>query len=100
LKRIGIFGGAFDPPHVAHAALAQVALAELQLDELRVVPTGDAWHKTRALSPAPHRLAMAQLALPSCPGVVDPREIERAGPSYTVDTLREFNALWPMAELS
>ena len=100
MKRIGIFGGAFDPPHVAHAALVKAALAELQLDELRVLPTGQAWHKTRALSPAPHRLAMAQLAFADLPQVVvDPREIERAGPSYTVDTLREFKALWPQAEL-
>jgi len=100
LKRIGVFGGAFDPPHVAHVALAKAALAELQLDELRVLPTGQAWHKARVLSPPPHRLAMAQLAFADLPKVVvDPREIERAGPSYTVDTLREFKALWPQAEL-
>jgi nicotinate-nucleotide adenylyltransferase len=100
VRRIGVFGGAFDPPHVAHAALVKAALAELQLDELRVVPTGEAWHKTRPLSPAPHRLAMAQLAFAELPHVVvDAREIERVGPSYTVDTLREFKALWPTAEL-
>ncbi|MHB8951284.1 MAG: nicotinate (nicotinamide) nucleotide adenylyltransferase [Rhodoferax sp.] len=100
MKRIGVFGGAFDPPHVAHAALAKAALAELQLDELRVLPTGQAWHKTRALSAASHRLAMAQLAFADWPKVVvDAREIERAGPSYTVDTLREFKALWPQAKL-
>lgn len=99
MRRIGVFGGAFDPPHVAHAALVKTALAELQLDELRVVPTGEAWHKTRALSPAPHRLAMAQLAFAELPHVVvDARELERVGPSYTVDTLREFKALWPTAE--
>ena len=57
-KRIGVFGGAFDPPHAAHVALAQAAVADLQLDELRVVPTGQAWHKTRPLSAAHHRLAM------------------------------------------
>lgn len=61
-KRIGVFGGSFDPPHVAHMALAQTALAELQLDELRIIPTGQAWHKVRVLTPAPHRLCMAQLA--------------------------------------
>lgn len=99
MRRIGVFGGAFDPPHVAHVALVKAALAELQLDELRVVPTGEAWHKTRTLSPAPHRLAMAQLAFAELPHVVvDPRELERVGPSYTVDTLREFKALWPTAE--
>ncbi len=100
MKRIGVLGGAFDPPHVAHVTLAKTALAELQLDELRVLPTGQAWHKTRVLSPAPHRLAMTQLAFAELPQVVvDAREIERTGPSYTVDTLREFKALWPTAEL-
>jgi len=99
VRRIGIFGGAFDPPHVAHAALAQAAVQSLRLDELRVIPTGQAWHKTRALSPAQHRFAMAQLAFSTLPHVVvDSREIERSGPSYTVDTLREFRVHWPKAE--
>lgn len=99
-QRVGVFGGAFDPPHAAHVALAQVAVAELQLDELRIIPTGQAWHKARPLSPAQHRLAMAQLAFSSLPCVVvDPRETERTGPSYTVDTLRELRAQWPDAEL-
>lgn len=100
MKRIGVFGGAFDPPHLAHLALVQAALAELPLDELRVVPTGQAWHKSRPLTPAYHRLAMAQLAFADVPLVViDPTETLRPGPSYTVDTLREFKALWPDAEL-
>lgn len=95
-----MFGGAFDPPHAAHIALAQAAVADLQLDELRVVPTGQAWHKFRPLSPANHRLAMAQLAFAELPRVVvDPCEIQRDGPSYTVDTLRELNAARPDAEL-
>ena len=51
-KRIGIFGGAFDPPHKAHVALAQLALDQLALDELYVIPTGSAWHKVRALTAA------------------------------------------------
>ncbi len=99
-RRIGVFGGAFDPPHVAHVALANAAVADLQLDELRVMPTGQAWHKARPLSPAHHRLAMAQLAFSGLPHVViDPRETQRPGPSYTVDTLRELRAQWPGAEL-
>ena len=100
VKRIGMFGGAFDPPHAAHVALVQAAVAELQLDQMLVVPTGQAWHKARPLSPAHHRLAMAQLAFASLPRVVvDPREVRRAGPSYTVDTLRELKLQWPDAEL-
>lgn len=100
VKRLGIFGGAFDPPHAGHMALAQTAVAHLQLDELRVIPTGQAWHKTRPLTPAHHRLAMAQLAFAHLPHVVvDSCETERPGPSYTVDTLREIKAQWPEAEL-
>lgn len=99
-KRLGVFGGAFDPPHLAHRALAEVALAQLQLDELRVLPTGQAWHKTRPLTPARHRLAMVELAFAGLPGLVlDDREIRRAGPSYTLDTLRELQAEQPDAEL-
>jgi nicotinate-nucleotide adenylyltransferase len=98
--RMGVFGGAFDPPHLAHAALAKAAVANLQLDVLRVIPTGQAWHKARALTPAKHRLAMANLAFSELPQViVDPRETERLGPSYTVDTLRELKAQHPQAEL-
>ena len=99
-KRIGVFGGAFDPPHTAHGALVQTAVADLHLDEMLVIPTGQAWHKARPLSPAHHRLAMAQLAFGKLPRVVvDPREIQRAGPTYTVDTLRELKEQWPDAEL-
>ena len=99
-RRIGVFGGAFDPPHAGHLALAQTAVADLQLDVLHIVPTGQAWHKSRPLNSARHRLAMARLAFFDLPRVVvDEREIRRAGPSYTVDTLREFKALWPQAEL-
>ncbi len=98
-RRIGVFGGAFDPPHAAHVALVQAALDNLQLDELRVVPTGQAWHKAWSLSPAPDRLAMAQLAFAEVPRVViDPIEINRAGPSYTLDTLHEMKIRWPEAE--
>ena len=99
-KRVGVFGGAFDPPHNTHAALIELALVQLQLDQLRVVPTGQAWHKARPLSPAADRLAMAELAFSTIPGVVvDARETQRAGPSYTVDTLRELRQENPHAEL-
>lgn len=87
-KRIGVFGGAFDPPHNAHLELAKVAIAQLELDELRVVPTGHAWHKVRTLSSAEHRLAMTRLAFGDIPRVVvDDREMRRAGPTFTIDTL-------------
>lgn len=97
--RLGVFGGAFDPPHRTHVALVEAVLAQRQLDELRIFPTGDAWHKTRALSPAADRLAMAQLAFGDIPRVVvDPREVLRAGPTYTLDTLRELKHQFPHAQ--
>ena len=100
LKRLGIFGGAFDPPHMAHIALAKHAVAQFNLDELRIIPTGDAWHKTRALTPSPHRLAMTRLAFADVPkAVVDPREIDRQGATYTFDTLQALHAEQPDAEL-
>lgn len=87
-RRIGMMGGAFDPPHRTHVALAEVACAQLRLDELRIVPTGQAWHKTRPLSAPEHRLAMARLAFAgNSKAVVDDCEIRRDGPSYTIDTL-------------
>jgi nicotinate-nucleotide adenylyltransferase len=100
VQRIGVFGGAFDPPHRAHVALALAALQQLGLDQLRIVPTGTAWHKSRGLTPAQHRLAMARLAFgPLEKVVVDEREICRSGPSYTVDTLREILTEFPLGEL-
>lgn len=98
--RLGVFGGAFDPPHLAHVALVQSAIAQLQLDQVRVLPTGQAWHKARSLSPAQDRLAMTRLAFePVDRVVVDEREMGRQGPSYTVETLRELKAEFPQAQL-
>ena len=98
-RRVGLFGGAFDPPHSAHVAIARAALEQLKLDELRIVPTGQAWHKSRPLSPAVHRLAMVRLAFADLPGVViDEREMQRSGASYTVDTLDALLAEQPGSE--
>ena len=100
LLRIGVFGGAFDPPHLMHVALVRTALAQLHLDVLYVFPTGHAWHKNRTLSAAADRLAMAQLAFGDIPGVVvDKREIERSGPTYTIDTLHALQAEEVQAQL-
>jgi nicotinate-nucleotide adenylyltransferase len=95
-----MFGGAFDPPHRAHVALARAAVRQLQLDRLVVLPTGNAWHKARTLSPAEDRLAMARLAFAEVPAVqVDERELWRSGPTYSIDTLRELQAEHPGAQL-
>ena len=98
--RVGMFGGAFDPPHRAHAALAEAAIQQLGLERLYVVPTGHAYHKDRALTAGEDRLAMARLAFGALPGVVvDERELKREGPSYSIDTLRELRAGHPGADL-
>lgn len=98
--RVGMFGGAFDPPHRAHVALAQAAVTQLGLGRLYVIPTGDAWHKARTLTAGHHRLKMARLAFSGLPQVVvDDMELQRSGPTYSIDTLRELRAAHPQAEL-
>lgn len=88
---MGVYGGAFDPPHLAHAALAQAAIQQHALDHLVILPTGQAWHKRRELSAAAHRLAMARLAFGDIAAAnIDDREIRRSGPTYTVDSLEEL----------
>ncbi|MEP6966196.1 MAG: nicotinate (nicotinamide) nucleotide adenylyltransferase, partial [Polaromonas sp.] len=99
-RRIGVFGGAFDPPHNAHVALARAALEQFALDALYIVPTGQAWHKARTLSDAEDRLAMTRLAFGDIAGVVvDERELQRAGPTFTIDTLQALQAENPAAQL-
>ena len=99
-QRIGVFGGAFDPPHHAHVALARAAIQQFQLDFLHVIPTGQAWHKVRSLSAAEHRLAMTTLAFQDEPKVViDERELQRTGPTFTIDTLEALQAQNPQARL-
>ena len=98
--RVGLFGGAFDPPHRTHVALAQAALQQLALDVLHVVPTGTAWHKQQNLSPAEQRLAMVEMTFASMPGVqVDTCELQRSGPTYTIETLQQLQAHYPRAQL-
>ena len=98
MRKIGVFGGAFDPPHKAHIALAETAIEALELDELRIVPTGQAWHKARTLSAPEHRLAMTRLAFAGTPRVVvDNRELDRNGPSFTIETLRSLQVENPDA---
>ncbi|HUG21942.1 nicotinate-nucleotide adenylyltransferase [Piscinibacter sp.] len=93
MKRIGLFGGGFDPVHNAHVALARAALDHLRLDEVRWVPVGQAWQKPRQMAPAGDREAMVALAIRDEPRFVLERcELQRSGPSYTVDTVRELQA--------
>jgi nicotinate-nucleotide adenylyltransferase len=98
-RRIGLFGGTFDPPHRAHLALAHAALRALGLDELRWVPAGAPWQKARPITPAAQREAMVRHAIEGEPRFVLERcEIERHGPSYTWDTVTALQAAQPGAQ--
>jgi len=89
---IGLLGGSFDPIHVGHLQLARDALVQLALAELRFIPAGHPWQKAE-LTDAKHRAQMVLAAIRDEPRfVLDMREIERAGPTYTIDTLRELRA--------
>lgn len=100
VRRLGIYGGAFDPPHLAHEALAKAAVEQYDLDALHILPTGHAWHKSRTLTAPEHRTAMAKIAFADLPqAVVDEREMRREGASYTLDTLHELQAENPQAQL-
>jgi nicotinate-nucleotide adenylyltransferase len=95
-RRIGLFGGSFDPVHNAHVALAHAALDGLQLDEVRWIPAGQPWQKARAMTAAPHRVAMVQAAIAHEPRfVLDRIEVDRSGPSFTLDTVRELAVAQP-----
>ena len=99
MRRIGLFGGSFDPVHNAHLALARSALRELALDEVRWIPAGQPWQKKRSLTDAVHRKAMVALAIEGEPRfVLDPIELQRAGPSYMLDTVRALQAAQPGAQ--
>ncbi len=90
--RIGVLGGTFDPIHVGHLAIAEQARDGLDLEEVCFVPAGAPWMKAgQALSSAQDRLYMVRKAVENNPFFrVSTVELERSGPSYTVDTLREL----------
>lgn len=101
--RIGVFGGTFDPLHAAHLRLARAFRDELALDQVRLIPAGQPYHRDRAPhASAEERLAMLDAALADeAPGLVsDDREVRRPRHAYTVDTLQELrDELGDKAEL-
>ncbi len=103
MRRLGILGGTFNPPHRGHLALAIHARRQLALERVLLVPANTAPNKPgRDEDPGPsERLAMCRLAVAEVDGVsVCALEIERGGVSYTVDTLRALHASHPEAELT
>lgn len=99
MRRIGVFGGTFDPPHIGHLALAEWAREALRLERVIFMPAARPPHKRhRRLSPAADRVAMTRRAVRGNPHfTVSTIEVRRTGPSYTVDTLRALRRAHPRA---
>ncbi|MDR0362180.1 MAG: nicotinate (nicotinamide) nucleotide adenylyltransferase [Planctomycetota bacterium] len=95
--RIGVLGGSFNPPHRGHLALARAALATGRLDQVVFIPAASPPHKKApSEADAPTRLEMTRLLCGGDPRLsVDGLELERAGPSFTVDTIRRLRAVRP-----
>jgi nicotinate-nucleotide adenylyltransferase len=99
--RVGIMGGTFDPIHHGHLVAASEVASLFGLDEVIFVPTGEPWQKGhREVSPAEHRYLMTVIATASNPRFLVSRvDIDRAGPTYTIDTIRDIADQRPAAEL-
>ena len=91
--RIGLLGGSFDPVHIAHLALARTALEVLSLDQVQLIPAGQPWQRPPLGALPAHRLEMLKLAVGQEEKlVVNPVEINRSGPTYTIDTIQGLPA--------
>lgn len=102
LRRIGLFGGTFDPPHVGHLVTAVNVRHALDLDVVVLMVANVPWQKegTRVITPAPDRFEMVEAAVSDVPGLVPGRdEIDMGGPSFTADTLALLADRYPGAEL-
>ena len=96
LRRVGLLGGTFDPIHFGHLVIAEEVRTVLHLDEMVFVPAGHPPHKPgRIVTEAQHRLAMLELAIASNPHfTISLVDLERPGPSYTVETLQVLRQQW------
>ncbi len=101
MKRIGLFGGSFDPVHLGHLLVAEAAREEMSLDRLYFIPAAQSPFKPEQRPSAPaQRLQLLRLALAGKPwSAIDDQEIYRGGISYTIDTLRDFAGRFQDAEL-
>jgi nicotinate-nucleotide adenylyltransferase len=99
--RRGLLGGTFDPPHIGHLQIAEVARRKLCLDEVVFIPAGLPWVKaSMKVTPACHRLEMIKLATAGVPYfTVNDIEVKRPGPSYTWQTLQELKSQYPGDDL-
>ena len=101
MNKIGIMGGTFDPIHHGHVVAASEAAYRFDLDKVIFVPTGQPWQKAdRDVTDAEHRYLMTMVATASNPRFTVSRvDIDRVGPTYTIDTLRDIREFYPEAEL-
>ena len=101
VRRVGVMGGTFDPIHHGHLVAASEAASRFSLDEVVFVPTGQPWQKSKAdVTPAEDRYLMTVVATASNPRFTVSRvDVDRDGPTYTVDTLRDLAEIFPGAEL-
>ncbi|HKU31360.1 MAG TPA: nicotinate-nucleotide adenylyltransferase [Arthrobacter sp.] len=99
--RLGVMGGTFDPIHHGHLVAASEVAAKFQLDEVVFVPTGQPWQKSsRLVSEPEHRYLMTVIATASNPNFTVSRvDIDRPGPTFTIDTLRDLRTLRQDADL-
>lgn len=96
MKRIGLFGGTFDPVHVGHLLAAEAAREAAGLEEVWFVPAAVPPHKPAPAASARQRLDMLEAAVRGVAGFrVEPIELERPGPSYTIDTVTALQTRWP-----
>ena len=94
--RIGLLGGSFDPPHRAHLELARSALRALPLDAVWLIPAGQPWQRAPLQADAGQRRQMLERLIAGVPGLdICTVELERAGPSYTIDTVRDLQRRHP-----
>ncbi|THG35220.1 nicotinate-nucleotide adenylyltransferase [Glaciibacter flavus] len=97
--RIGVMGGTFDPVHHGHLVAASEVAQSFDLDEVVFVPTGMPWQKAD-VTDSEHRYLMTVIATASNPRFTVSRvDVDRAGPTYTIDTLRDIHAMRPGADL-
>jgi nicotinate-nucleotide adenylyltransferase len=101
MSAMGIFGGTFDPVHYGHLRTAFEMLQALRFSEVRFMPCGDPPHRGRTYANAELRLKMVKMAIAGQPGfVIDDRELQRSGPSYSVDTLTALRGEYPEQPLA
>lgn len=99
IQRLGVLGGTFDPLHLGHLAIASEAASTFRLDRVLFVPAGHPWQK-QEFSPAEDRYLMTCLGTSDQPHIAVSRiELDRRGPTYTVDTLRSLHSFYPEAKI-